>query len=133
NRIAAMQESADGVLWIASYDKGIIACVNGRVIATITQRNGLIGNVCHCLFWEGHHLWIGTDKGLNKIELDKPGYPVSCYTARDGLASDVVNEVYVPGNTVFVGTSAGLTYFDERKVRTADECGLILTSLTSAD
>ncbi|HVS95502.1 MAG TPA: histidine kinase, partial [Puia sp.] len=132
NRISAMAEAADGVLWIASYDNIVTGYANGKVIATISQKNGLIGNICHCLLLHGRELWIGTDKGLNRIRLDRPGYPISCLTSRDGLSSDVVNSIYAIGSTVFVGTSAGLTYFDETKVQPGDECSLVLTAAISA-
>jgi ligand-binding sensor domain-containing protein len=131
NRVAALTESNDGTMWIASYDNSIIGYANGRVIASITSQQGLIGNICHCLYLRDRILWVGTDKGLNKIELDKPGYPIRFYTSNDGLASDIVNVVYAVGSTIFVGTSAGLSYFDESKVRTADECRLNLLAVIS--
>jgi two-component sensor histidine kinase len=132
NRVAALTESDDGTLWIASYDDSVIGYVNGRVVATISSKQGLTGNICHCLYLHDHILWVGTDKGLNKIELDKPGYPVTCYTSNDGLASEIINVVYAVGSTIFVGTSAGLSYFDESKVHTGDECRLNLLAAISA-
>jgi hypothetical protein len=39
------------------------------------------------MYTSGYTLWIGTDKGLNKIDLAKAGYPVQKYTTGDGLAS----------------------------------------------
>ena len=132
NRISAITESPDGILWIASNDNTIIGYAYGRVVATITPKQGLIGNICHCLLWHDHILWVGTDKGLNKIELDKPGYPVSWYTANDGLGSDVVNVLYAVGSTILVGTSAGLSYFDATKTYTGDECRLNLMAVVSA-
>jgi ligand-binding sensor domain-containing protein len=131
SRVAALTETGDGNLWIASYDDSVIGYANGRVVATITSKQGLTGNICHCLYLHDHILWVGTDKGLNKIELDKPGYPVSCYTSNDGLASDVINVVYAVGSTIFVGTSAGLSYFDESKAHTGDECRLNLVAIIS--
>jgi len=132
NRVAALTESDNGTLWIASYDDSVIGYSNGRVVATIGSKQGLIGNICHCLYLHDHILWVGTDKGLNKIELDRPGYPVTCYASNDGLASDVINVVYAVGSEIFVGTSAGLSYFDETKVHTGDECRLNLLAVISA-
>jgi ligand-binding sensor domain-containing protein len=132
SRVAALTESDDGTLWIASYDDSVIGYANGRVVATITSKQGLTGNVCHCLFLHDHILWVGTDKGLYKIELDKPGYPVTCYTSNDGLASDIINVIYAVGSTIYVGSSAGLSYFDETKVHTGDECRLNLLGVISA-
>jgi len=132
NRIAAMTESGDGTLWISSYDDSVIGYSGGRVVAAITSKQGLVGNVSHCLFAHNHILWVGTDKGLNAIQLDKPGYPVLWYTSADGLASDIVNAIYAVGSIVFVGTSAGLSYFDESKIQIGDECRINVLSVISA-
>lgn len=132
NRISAMAESADGTLWVASFDDSVIGIAGGRIVAMITPKQGLIGNVCHCLMVHDHQLWIGTDKGLNRVGLDEPGYPVTSYTSGDGLASDVINVLYAVGSTIFVGTPAGLTYFNESRVGTDDECRLNLLAAISA-
>jgi uncharacterized membrane protein len=132
NRISALTESPDGVLWVASYDAGIIGYAGGRVIARITRKEGLVGNVCHCLYLHDGILWVGTDKGLNRIGLNQPGYPITCFTADDGLASDVVNVIYAIGPIIYVGTAAGLSFFDETKIRPGDECRLRLLSAISA-
>src|SRR5580658_1133932 len=57
NRIQALTESSEGILWIASYDAGIIGYAGGRVVARISQKDGLIGNVCHCLYLHDGILW----------------------------------------------------------------------------
>ncbi|HXB34592.1 MAG TPA: two-component regulator propeller domain-containing protein [Puia sp.] len=132
NRIQALTESSEGILWIASYDAGIIGYTGGRVVARISQIDGLIGNVCHCLYLHDGILWVGTDKGLNRIELNEPGYPVTCFSSDDGLASNVVNVIYAIDSTMYVGTAAGLSYFDETKIHSGDECRLVLSAAISA-
>ncbi len=105
---------------------------NGKVVGEITKRQGLIGNVCHCIY--SHHgiLWVGTDKGLNKIRVDEPGYPISFFNSNDGLASDNVNVLYAAGSRIYVGTTAGLTYFEESKAINGDECRLVISSITNS-
>ena len=133
-RIAAITESADGVLWIASADDaGIIGYKDDRQVVTITREQGLTSNICRTLLVHDHALWVGTDKGLNRVELGKPGYEVTQYTSRDGLASDMINTVFVDGLRVYVGTPAGLCYFDENKPANAEGCRLYLLSLTNAE
>jgi hypothetical protein len=129
NRIAAVTESDDGVLWVASNDAGVIGYRNGRVVAEITKKQGLVGNVCHCIYLYHGILWVGTDKGLNKVQLNGPGYQISFFNSNDGLASDVVNVVYAAGSRIYVGTTAGLTYFDESGATGGDECRLVLNGI----
>lgn len=132
-RISSIAESADGTVWVGSYDDaGIIGYKNNNQVIAITQKEGLTSDICRTLLVHNNTLWVGTDKGLNRIELDKPGYPVTKYTGRDGLASDMVNTVLVDSTMVYVGTSAGLSYFNEKKLMTGEECRLYLLSLMNS-
>ena len=125
SRISYMAEGADSTLWIATYDRGIIGYKNGQVIVHIGQQNGLTSNICQCLFVADRALWVGTDKGLNKVEKKAGGYVVSeKFTVDDGLGNDVINTVFADGNMVYVGTPVGLTYFDETKVSHHSICYL---------
>jgi two-component sensor histidine kinase len=125
-RITAIVASKDSTLWIASYDNGIIGYRNGRVVAAITTKEGLTSNICRTLDIKSNDLWVGTDKGLNKIDLGTPGYRITHYRYNDGLGSDMINTVYADSSVVYVGTPAGLTYFDQTKVNTQSGCRLVL-------
>lgn len=131
-RISALAESADGILWVASYDAGTVGYKDGRIVATISSRQGLTSNICRVICVHGNTLWIGTDKGLNKVDLDRPGLPVTHYTSQDGLSSDVINTIYADSSVVYVGTPSGLSYFDETKVNVSEGCPVYLTSLTNS-
>jgi ligand-binding sensor domain-containing protein len=131
-RISSLAESAGGVLWVASYDGGIIGYRNGQVVATFTKKQGLTSDICRTLLVHNNILWVGTDKGLNKIDLGQPGYPVTQYTANDGLGSDIINTLFADSSMIYVGTSAGLSFFDEAKANIGEGCRLYLLSLLNA-
>jgi ligand-binding sensor domain-containing protein len=131
-RIAAIAGSADGTLWIACYDGGVIGYRYGKVIITLTHDRGLTSNICRTLTVQGHYLWVGTDRGLNKVDLADPSYPVVRYTSNDGLGSDIINTVYADSPTIYVGTSAGLSFFEER-VHPGERCRLILLKVLSGN
>ena len=124
NRIAAINRDANNVLWVATFGGGLVAFKNEKIIAHITQEQGLTGNICRTLFLEDNNLWVGTNKGLNKIRIDDTTYPIKKYTTGDGLASDIINVVYVYNNKVFVGTPEGVTFFDEAKIASDSRCDL---------
>lgn len=129
-RIASITESANGTLWIASYDDaGILGYKNDSQVAIIDRTRGLTSDICTTLMADHDTLWAGTDKGLNRIELDRRGYPITQYTARDGLASNMINTLLVDDSVIYVGTAAGLSYFDKRKTMTGEECRLYLLSI----
>jgi len=132
-RIAAIAHSDDGTLWIASYDNsGIIGYRHDSVVTTLTRDQGLTSNTCRNLLVHGHLLWVGTDKGLNKIELDKPSRPVTRYTSNDGLGSDMINTVFADGDMVYVGTSTGLSLFDQSRINNSETCRLYLLALINS-
>lgn len=131
-RISSITGSKDGTLWIASYDAGIIGYKNGRVTAAVNTSHGLTSNICRNLFSDNNILWVCTDKGLNKVDLQKPGYPVTRYTADDGLGSDVINTVFADGSTIYVGTASGMSIFDEAKTNVTDGCRLYLLAVMNS-
>jgi hypothetical protein len=128
-RVTAIHQDAMGVLWIGTYGDGLIGYKNGQVTAILNRHNGLTSNVCRALYTNGNYLWVGTDKGLNKVNLARSDHPVIKYTTSDGLASDLINTIYVENNKVFVGTSEGITYFDEGKIISQSRCDLRFTDL----
>ena len=131
-RISALAGSPDGTLWIGSYDAGVLGWKDGHIVATLDINKGLTSDICRTLLIQNNILWIGTDKGLNKVELDMAGLPVTRYTSKDGLGSDMINCLYADSSTIYVGTPAGLSYFDETKVNELEGCRLHLLSVLNA-
>jgi ligand-binding sensor domain-containing protein len=129
SKIAAIRESPDGTLWIATNDRGIIKYKNRKVLAHITTEQGLSSNICRCLFSRDNQLWAGTDKGLHKIETETYAYTITKYTAADGLVSDFINCVYADDSLVYVGTPEGISYFDDKKISHQTPCILRLTDI----
>ncbi|GGA86262.1 sensor histidine kinase [Puia dinghuensis] len=128
-RITAMAGESTGMIWVASGGGGVLGYRNDSVIVTLTRQQGLTSNICRNLFLKGERLWVGTDKGLNVIRLDKPGYPITQYTSKDGLPSDIINVVYADSSMVYVGTPAGLSFFDASKPNVSEDCRLHLLSV----
>ena len=126
-----MAESPDGTLWVASYDQGVAGYRNGRIVATLTRESGLSSNICRTMLVQNNLLWIGTDKGLNRVNLGSPGYPVTQYSSNDGLGSNIINSIYADGPLIYVGTPAGLSYFNQTRVDASESCSLYLLSISN--
>ncbi|HEY8968933.1 MAG TPA: two-component regulator propeller domain-containing protein, partial [Puia sp.] len=101
-RVSAIQSSPDGVIWVATYGDGISAYKDGKLAAVVTRKQGLSSDICRTIRLEGNILWVGTDKGLNKVNINKPGYPVTTYTTSDGLGSDIINTIFTDSPMVYV-------------------------------
>jgi ligand-binding sensor domain-containing protein len=130
-RISGIKISNDGCLWVSTYDEGLVVYKNGMIIQHITDTNGLTSNICRNLFLKDNYLWVGTDKGLNKIDVSKPPYAIAVkYTTADGLASDMINAVYTDSNMIYAATPAGLTFFDETKISQNSSCNMRILGVT---
>ena len=129
-RISYFCQSPDGLLYIATYGAGIICLKNDQVVKHISTEEGISSNICRTLFINNDFLWVGTDKGLNKINISQTPYPVITYSTSDGLPTDIINAVYVDGNTIYVGAPAGVTWFDETKTGHYSKCNLRILDIS---
>jgi ligand-binding sensor domain-containing protein/two-component sensor histidine kinase len=130
-RITDIKVSQNGDLWVATADLGIVALKNNKVTAVIKDTNGLSSNICKVLFMQNNYLWVGTNKGLNKINLSNTNYSITKYSVSDGLPSDIVNAVYAEGEKVYVGSPNGLTILDEGKVSLFSICRLKMMNIVA--
>ncbi|HLK27206.1 MAG TPA: histidine kinase [Puia sp.] len=133
SRINAITQTEDSILWIATNGNGLVAYKKDKIILNITDKNGLTSNICRTIFASPNAIWVGTDKGLNKVSLSDSNHNITPFTSADGLSSDIINAVYVDGNDVLVGTPEGLIYFDENKVSKKTICNLHITAIKVGD
>ena len=133
-RISAIARTGDGIYWITTYGEGIVGYKDNKVVANLREENtGITSNVCRNIFVSGNTLWVGTDKGLNKIDLNGDKYKVTKFTTADGLGSNIIHTICVDSGMVYVGTPRGLTYFDENKISQNSNCRLHITGITVSD
>lgn len=133
NRIGYFVKSPDGSLWVATYGGGVVHIKNDVVIGNITTEHGLTSNVCRSLYLFNSILWVGTDKGLNRVDVSNKSFTTRRYTIADGLPSHIINAIYVDSSHVYVGSPAGLTLFDERKVSNYSNCSLKILEVSVAN
>lgn len=121
-RINDIKAINDSTLWIATNDEGIVSYRSGKVQGVINESKGLSSNICKTLFLQDNFLWVGTNKGINKINLANNN--ILKFSSSDGLPSDIINAIYVEDSIVYVGSPAGLTYFNENKISKTSICKL---------
>ena len=132
SRITAIDKAPDGVLWVAT-ENGLAGYYPGRPLVYITEKNGLTSNICRSLFLSDGRIWVGTEKGLNKVSFADGDWRVVSYSMADGLNSDMINAIYVQGSEVYAGTSEGVSYFDENKMSKRSDCLLRITGITVSE
>jgi len=131
-RIAEITETPDGVLWVATYGQGIAAYKNDTLLSVITQKDGLTSNICRRITAAGNEVWVGTDKGLNRIRTHNNRPEITRFTTADGLGSDMINSICVGSGNVYVGTAQGITLFNVADIAVNSFCRLRVTAVQTS-
>jgi hypothetical protein len=123
-RITDIVASPNGTLWVATHDRGLVAIRDNKIVTVVSTLNDLSSDNCKALFIHGDALWVGTNKGLNKIDLGKLSAPFTKFSVSDGLMSDNINAIYAEDSMVYVCTSLGVSYFNEKEISKNSKCVL---------
>lgn len=129
-KITIIDRSDDGTLWIGTYSSGLMVIKNNKLITRISTREGLTSNNCRSTCISGNYLWLGTDHGLNKIDMKSAGYPITRFTTADGLPADIINAIFADNGFIYTGTSEGLTWFNENNSPEKTSCNILLDQVT---
>lgn len=128
-RINDIKVTKDNTLWIATNDEGLIVLRDNKVLRVINENNGLSSNICKTLFADEENLWVGTNKGLNKLSIAGNDSSITRYSSSDGLPSDIINSIYKLDSVVWVGSPAGLSHFVEKDISRFSICELRLVNV----
>lgn len=119
----------DNSVWVATSDSGILQLSNGKVVKTFSEKDGLSSNICRVLYPHNGSMWIGTNKGICKLDLANPlAFPVK-YDSYNLLPNDIINSIFIKNGLIYVGSPAGLTYFHEESLKSASICKLFIEQL----
>lgn len=100
---------------------GGISCYDGKKFKTISSNDGLCSNNIAALTWDkiDNSLWVGTDKGINKIKLT-PDFNVQYlrfYGDQEGFKGEEVNQNAIlidHEGLVWFGTTNGLCRYNRK-------------------
>lgn len=114
-RIVSILNTKDNLLWIGRSSDSILVLKDNKPIAGIPLGTIIPGTVCKVLFSQKPgEVWIGTDKGLNRLSYtlqnDKLSYTNLYFSTADGLIGDQVNDIVIKNDTVFAATTGGISY-----------------------
>lgn len=128
NRIMDIREAGDGTLWIATY-AGVFAYANGSIIGAVSEKNGLVSNIVRTIEVFDSELWVGTNKGLQKVDISNPQRPEAQYLLSNELSSDIINYVKADSNTIIIATPEGLSVVDKKMVSFNSRCDLYMDNI----
>jgi hypothetical protein len=132
SRIVNLAVSNNGILWVTTKGEGIAGYFNHQLQYHFTEKDGLTSDNCTALYVDGDVVWVGTEKGLSRIEISGKNQ-ITHFSMSDGLPSNAINAIAASGSKVFIGTPRGLTYFEVNKISQASTCELQLTGIYLAN
>jgi two-component sensor histidine kinase len=91
---------------------------NKDSIFQVTRSNGLSSNSITSMWMSGDELWVGTNNGLNLIdirELGKASPRIAVMKKEHGLISNEITQLKGNDALIYIVTPAGLTIFDRDK------------------
>lgn len=110
-RISGIGETANGKMVVATIGKGI-ALIEGSKIEYINVKNGLVSNTINCIAIKENEIWLGSNKGISKINLSNTSYTIRNYSVDNGLPNNEISNIVLTENYVWATTKKYLFYFN---------------------
>ena len=106
-RISQILLGQQGQLFVATRGSGVLLIQEEEIVKRYGTSNGLSSNQCPQITLHKNHLWVATDKGLNRIDLSNDS--ISVYNKYDGLPSNEILAVATLSNhRIIIGTTKGV-------------------------
>ncbi len=114
-RVNTIFNTADDLLWVGLGSDSLLVLKNNILIQSIALGDIIPGIVCKSLYSNrAGVIWLGTNKGLNKIEYRFDNGRFSFYNTffglTDGLIGEQVNDITIHNDTVYVATTGGISF-----------------------
>lgn len=114
--VNCMAQDNDGNLWIGTEGKGVFVFDGKNIIKEITTADNLLSNyISYIIADDENNLWIGSNKGLNKIE--QTNNTIFSYTDKMGYKGNEskANASYKDENgDLWLGTIEGLIHLNKQ-------------------
>jgi ligand-binding sensor domain-containing protein/two-component sensor histidine kinase len=101
-----IQETKDGIIWVATFDDGIFGIQNGKIVRVLNEKNGLLSNQISTLKSDKNELWMATNKGVQLYNSTSKSF--KNITKNDGLESYTISDMEIMGNLIFLSSNKGI-------------------------
>ncbi|MBK6937385.1 MAG: hypothetical protein IPH18_11280 [Chitinophagaceae bacterium] len=114
-RVVSIVNTKDNLMWIARSSDALLVMKDDVLVASIPMGTVVPGTVCKVMYSNRPgEIWVGTDKGLNKISYrfqnGRLTYNNVHFGTADGLIGEQVNDIAIDNDTVYAATSGGISY-----------------------
>jgi ligand-binding sensor domain-containing protein len=114
-KINTITSSSDSLMWIGLGSDSLVVLKNNTWVASIALGDIIPGNICKALCSnKAGEIWLGTNKGLNRINYayNSKGfsYNNTYFGTADGLIGEQVNDITIQDSMVYAATNEGISY-----------------------
>lgn len=106
-----VEESPDKI-WAGTIGNGVWKIENDSATQIIDKNNYLNKTSANALLVDGTQLWVGTDKGL--IKMDRENYESERINRADGLLYDHVMGLAQTDSIIYIFTNQGIFYLNKQ-------------------
>lgn len=107
-----MAQTKDQIVWVSTFENGIIGIKNNKAFINLNTSNGLLSNQTGKLKSHENDLWICSDKGIQKYNtLTKTFLNIS---AIDGFENYDITDLDIIKNKLYISSKKGLFIIDTK-------------------
>jgi signal transduction histidine kinase len=146
--VRSLYEDREGVLWIGTYDSGIVRYKDGQFL-TIAKKDGLFSDGVFCILEDdGGWFWMNSNQGIHRARKQDLNdfadgklatVPSAGYGVEDGLLNVEGNGGKQPAGlraadgTLWFPTAGGLAVIDPKRVHRDETAPTVLIEETKID
>lgn len=112
--VKKLAQDINGNIWAATFKNGIFKIENNKVTQHLNTQNGLTSNVINALTVDDNHLWIATENGLQRYDINDHNF--KSLKAQDGIPSFSIIDIIVVGDHIYINTSQEVFKIDKKMV-----------------
>lgn len=106
-----LTSSTNGIIWISTYNNGVLGFQNNKLIKEINLKNGLSSNLIKKIV-ATDNLWILTDKGIQLYEIESQKLINYIESSNENRFIDIIDY----DNNIFIATNNSLLQLPKENV-----------------
>ncbi|MDP1800295.1 MAG: histidine kinase [Bacteroidota bacterium] len=124
HRIEALAEN-NGTMYLATKFNGVLV-VKGNKVDTVSEKQGLISNICKSIYVNGNELWVVSNRGISKItDQGNSKYDVLNYSLDYFVDPIEINKLCMLGNYLLFYSADCIYSFNTNTVPAIERCSIV--------